>query len=559
MNSAVRQRCAFLVSLAVLGTATLAACDGTPPWAPDRTSEAADTWDDPAARPSLRPFYGQQLHWKKCGSLQCATLHVPMDYRHPRNGKRFALPVVRHRAERKAQRIGSLVYNPGGPGASGVDDLKSGNIESFGARVRARFDVVTFDPRGVGGSQPAVNCDPVPVKAAAATRPTGVIRAVGPTAGPDSDGGDGDGELFPRTKAQRRAALDDARSETVGCTARSGTILRHVGTPDAARDVDVLRAALGERKLNFLGWSYGTSLGTTYGELFPRRVRTMVLDGAVDPANNWYRRAIGQGAAFQKSVEDYAQQCAKVVGADCPGSTPDEIRTLVDDLYATAADEPLPVADRDERLGVTELYSAITDAMYAPETQWQDLSAGLWDAADGDGTKLAELAQGEVGPAAASAGSGRAALRPGPRTGARAKDNSDAAMMAVNCLDIPHPRDPKAYWDALGPAYEKAGVYGTSSIVDELGCRNWPAGNTKPHPVRPVASGLPPALVVGTTGDPATPYGEARSLARQLPGGMLLTYEGLGHTAYGRSNSCVTRSVDAYLIDRTRIAPGTTC
>ena len=121
----------------------------------------------------------------------------------------------------------------------------------------------------------------------------------------------------------------------------------------------------------------------------------MVLDGAVDPANNWYRRAIGQGAAFQKSVEDYAQQCAKVVGADCPGSTPDEIRTLVDDLYATAADEPLPVADRDERLGVTELYSAITDAMYAPETQWQDLSAGLWDAADGDGTKLAELAQGE--------------------------------------------------------------------------------------------------------------------------------------------------------------------
>ncbi|MGW0536404.1 alpha/beta hydrolase [Streptomyces sp. NPDC003032] len=484
---------------------------------------------DPAARADLKRFYGQRLTWHRCGDgLRCARLTVPRDYAHPENGKTFVLPVAKAATAAPGERIGSLVYNPGGPGASGVSDLTSDSGEVFSAGVRARFDIVSFDPRGVGGSRPAVKC----------------------AEADDEDGSDGAPDpISPETRDQRHRALAVAHAGALACVKGSGGILRQVGTEDAARDMDVLRAALGDRKLTFMGWSYGTSLGTSYAEQFPHRVRALALDGAIDPSLTWSERAVSQGAGFRGAVEDYAEHCADIAGDSCPGVTPEEISELIDELYEKAAREPLPVTDGTAyEVDARTLLDVVTAAMYSPEDDWEPLSDALREAADGDATRIAELAEGpSTGTTTSTATSSRTSA-----------DNEDEALLAVSCLDTPHPRGARPYWDALATADKAAGVYGTSSVVDELTCKDWPAGTQHPHRVR-AGDGVPPVLVVGTTGDPATPYEEAESLADQFPGGMLLTYEGVGHTAYGRGNGCVTDAVDDYLIDLKRIRPDTTC
>ncbi|GAA3117649.1 alpha/beta hydrolase [Streptomyces rectiviolaceus] len=511
MNRAVRRRPLLLaLALAVLGATSLVGCT------------AAERSDE------LKAFYGQKLKWKDCGDLKCARLTVPRDYAHPENGKTFVLPVAKAATPHPDRRIGSLVYNPGGPGAGGVDDLKSDGGESFGTKVRARFDIVSFDPRGVGGSKPAVKCA-------------------------DEDAEGEVQPLRPRTADDRARALAGARATAAACVKGSGGILRQVGTEDAARDMDVLRAALGDVELTYLGWSYGTSLGTSYAELFPHRVRALALDGAVDPSLGWSERAVSQAVGFRRAVDDYAEHCADVAGDSCPGRTPEEISGLIDGLYEQAAREPLPV-DGDEygdEYGVDArtLLDVVTTAMYTPEDEWEGLSEALSDAARGDGTKLADLASADE-PTTESSRRARG-------TDNGNTDNSDTAILAVSCLDTPHPRGDAPYWKALDRADKAAGVYGTTSVTDELTCEDWPAGTQRPHKVR--ADGVPPVLVIGTTGDPATPYEEAESLADQFPGGMLLTYEGLGHTAYGRSNACVTDAVDAYLTDLKPVRPGATC
>ncbi|MEU1156964.1 alpha/beta hydrolase, partial [Streptomyces sp. NPDC005918] len=334
------------------------------------------------------------------------------------------------------------------------------------------------------------------------------------------------------------------------CVRGSRAVLPHVGTADAARDLDVLRAALGDRKLTYLGWSYGTSLGTSYAEQFPHRVRALALDGAMDPALDWRQRALSQGTGFRRAVDDYAEYCADIAGDSCPGSSPEEMSELLDGLYERAARAPLPVTD-DElyEVDARTLLDVVTGAMYSPEDDWEELSRALAAADDGDGTRLARMAESDA-PATES----RRARRP-----RAAAENDDGAIVAVSCLDVPHPRTAAPYWKALDAAEKAAGSYGTTSVVDELTCKDWPVGSGAGHPHRVRADGVPPVLVVGTTGDPATPYEEAESLAGQFPGGMLLTYDDIGHTAYGRGGPCVSDAVDAYLIDGKRIRPGATC
>ncbi|WP_020385911.1 alpha/beta hydrolase [Kribbella catacumbae] len=543
MNHAVRKH-ALAIVLAVLGATTLAAC--TTPAASRSGSgrpKAGAGPADPATRPELRPFYQQKLKWKACGEIQCAELTVPMDYTHPANGKTFVLPVARAVTAKPAERIGSIIANPGGPGSSGATSLlEDGMTDSFGAKARARFDIVSFDPRGVGGSSPALTCGGSEEAADETTEPAPEERAQQTREAVDP--------FFPKTDGERADVLEAAKQEADACAKHSAGILRHVGTEDVARDMDVLRAALGEPQVTYLGWSYGTSLGTSYAEQFPRRVRAMVLDGAVDSSLDWSKRAVSQGVGFQRAVEDYATHCADVAGDSCPGSTPEEIRTLMDRLFEKTAREPLPVTGEEFGLDANALLGAVVMSMYAPETQWQDLSEALAAADRGDATKLATLAESEEpvpdGPSDAG--------EPGTEV---PSDNSDAALQAVNCFDNPHPRDPQAYWQALAPAQKAAGRYGTSNVTTALICKDWPRTAQKPHRVS--ATGVAPVLVVGTTGDAATPYEEAASLASQFPGGMLLTYEGLGHTAYGRSNACVTNHVDDYLIERKTVPSGATC
>ncbi|MGW6688560.1 alpha/beta hydrolase [Streptomyces sp. NPDC054961] len=536
MNHPVLKRGSLILALAALGATALAGCG---PASDDARPDAAGAVSgDPAGQRELQGFYRQKLSWTRCGELRCATLTVPMDYAHPEDGRTFTLPLAKAVAADPAGRIGSLVFNPGGPGESGVDQLKSGGLSSFSERARARFDIVGFDPRGVAGSKPAVDCG--------SSDPAAEDQ---PISGAD----DTSTSPYPKTDAERHAALTDAERQAAACKARSGAILPHVGTLDAARDLDVLRAALGDDKLTYLGWSYGTYLGTVYGELFPRRVRALVLDGAVDPSLDWSEAALQQAKGFRKSVDDYAGQCASVAGDTCPAGTPDGIRKVITDLYARVSKRPLRIKGTDDRLDQTMLNTAVSMSMYSPETQWQPLSEALRAAHQGDGTKLAEIADPGISAEDDSSDAGS-----GPGSDAdQAPGNSSDAIVAVNCLDQPHPRDPQPYWDLLDRASLEAGTFGTSTVLAELTCKDWPAGAQKPHRVR--AEGLPPALVVGTTGDPATPYEWSKNLAAQLPGGMLLTFRGQGHTAYGRGSACVTDAVDAYLLDLRPVPDGKTC
>ncbi|MEV7253851.1 alpha/beta hydrolase [Streptomyces cyaneofuscatus] len=549
MNRAVRRRPALTnTALALLGALSLTACTGGPAPATGKARAA-----DPASRPDLKPFYGQRLQWTDCATdgYECARLTVPLDYARPGNGRTLVLPVARAAATGPARRIGSLVYNPGGPGAGGASSLEEGMDESFGAAVRARFDIISFDPRGVGGSIPALTCEPAEAEPEAEE-----------TEETPEDSSDAVAPLYPRTEADRSAAASGARTAAEDCEEHSGPILRHVGTEDAARDLDVLRAALGERRLTYLGWSYGTSLGTSYAEQFPRRVRAMVLDGAIDPSLDWRQRVISQSAGFRRSVDDYAEQCAEIAGDSCPGASPQEIRALIERLYQRAEREPLPVAEDSTYaeyggMDATAVLDAVSMAMYTPEDQWEPLSEALREADQGDATKLGALddeEETEEGTEDPGTAEGQQEEDETPEPPA---DNGDAALTAVNCLDVPHPRSLRPYWDALAPADQAAGVYGTAGATAELTCRDWPSGGRRPHRVD--ADGVPPVLVVGTTGDPATPYEESVSLAEQFPQGMLLTYEGLGHTAYGRGDACVTAKVDAYLVKGERVRPGATC
>ncbi|MFF5973048.1 alpha/beta hydrolase [Streptomyces sp. NPDC012769] len=554
-----RPRAALVVALAVLGTTSLAAC--TAGAGPDggRPGPGAAATADPAQRAELRRFYGQKLAWRPCGELECASLTVPMDYSRPGDGRTFVLPVARAATATAGRRLGALVYNPGGPGERGVQALRDGLAEDLGRGVRERFDIVAFDPRGVGESRPALTCR---------TKGKGEGKEGADEESPDTAAA----PLYPRTAAERAAALADARATAEACVEASGPLLPHVGTDDAARDLDVLRAALGERKLTYVGWSYGTSLGTSYAEQFPRRVRAMVLDGAIDPSLDWRQRTLSQSTGFRKAVDDYADSCADTVGEGCPGATSEEIRALIDRLVRRAQREPLPVDGSEEGLDAAGVVSALALSMYTPEAQWEALSEALRAADGGDGTALAALAtdaeeeteeeteESEEGGGTGEADASEEPARPdGPGEPAEAdvpEDNSEAALIAINCLDVPHPRDERAYWDALAPAHRAAGAYGTTGVTGELVCKDWPAGRQRPHRVN--ADGVPPVLVVGTSGDPSTPYGEAVSLARQFPGGMLLSFDAAGHTGYGR-DACVDRKVEDYLVALTKIRPGTTC
>ncbi|MFF0333315.1 alpha/beta hydrolase [Streptomyces fimicarius] len=564
MNHPVR-RPALVTALALACAVALTSCTAGPAAGPGRAATAPAS-ADPASRPDLKPFYGQRLRWTDCETegYVCARLTVPRDYDDPGNGRTFVLPVARAAAGKPERRIGSLVFNPGGPGAAGVASLEEGMDASFGRAARDRFDIVAFDPRGVGASVPALTCTAADDEEDGAEEPEAEENATEPAAS------EGVVPLHPRTDEERTAADAGARAAAKDCEQHSGGLLRHVGTQDAARDLDVLRAALGERELTYLGWSYGTSLGTAYAELFPRRVRAMVLDGAIDPSLDWSQRVLSQSAGFRRSVDDYADHCAEVAGDSCPADSPDAIRALIERLYTRAGREPLPVSEDSSYaeyggMDATAVLDAVSMAMYTPEDQWEPLSRALAAADAGDATGLGALDEEEPAEEE-SAEEEPAEEEPAPEDSGEGSpgdedvtpvDNEGAALTAVNCLDVPHPRDLDAYWDVLPRAEKAAGVYGTAGVTAELTCRGWPSGGRTPHRVD--ADGVPPVLVVGTTGDPSTPYAEAVSLAEQFPGGMLLTYEGMGHTAYGRGDACVTEQVDAYLVGLKPVRPGATC
>ncbi|MEU7898766.1 alpha/beta hydrolase [Nonomuraea sp. NPDC049152] len=455
----------------------------------------------PADAGALRPFYEQRIGWKKCdGGLECGRLQVPLDYADPA-GETITLAVIRKRTADQRRRIGSLLLNPGGPGASGVEFARVSD-EVLTARLRARYDVVGFDPRGVGRSA-AINC--------ASSGASPYVRGVG----------------NPRARVRATAGdyADGLKQFGARCQAGSGKLLAHVSTVEAARDMDVLRGVLGDAKLHYLGFSYGTYLGAVYAEWFPGRVGRLVLDAAVDPRGWPTGGFVTQSRGFEVGLDSFLADCAK--RPDCPlGTDPKAARRRLAELLERMDHRPLP-GDGAATVDKETAVAIISGALYSKHA-WPSLRTAFQQAAEGKGAGLLKIAGTPGGP----------------------DDNFAAAMAAIVCLDGPPAMTSAEQVEARLPAIRKeAPIFGERAAWGELTCAYWPVKPVgRPHAIR--AEGAAPILVVGALRDPATPYAWSRGLAGQLSSGVLLTYDGDGHGAYDkRGSACVNDAVDTYLID----------
>lgn len=433
------------------------------------------------------------LAWTPCdGAIECATLQVPLSYRDP-GDRVLHLALRRHRADDAPRRIGSLVVNPGGPGEAGTQLLRR-DLGVLTSTLRARFDVVEMDPRGVGASL-AVRC---PAPATAATDPV---------------------PIDPAAEARLGESI---RAYVAACVRTTGiALLRHVGTEEAARDLEQLRIALGDDRLTFLGLSYGSLLGATYADRFPTRVRAMVLDGAIDPARPLTQLSADQARGLQDQLDGFLAWCDRGCAWRTGGRSAAAFDALAQRLRAAA----LPSGPA--QAGVAELYRAALSRMSSP-SRWPSFAAALAAAERADGAPLLDLARAYVG------------VTPGSTI------NADASI-AINCADHPVARGVDGTRAAADAAAASAPQFGPYLAWGALVCALWPAPATRrPHPVH--ATGAPPIVVVGTTHDPDTPYGWAVALARQLDRGVLLTRAGTGHVAY-LANSCVRARLDRYVVD----------
>ena len=454
---------------------------------------------------ALAPYYAQKLDWKKCGSLECADLRVPLDHAAPDPSKDLTIKVARVKARDQSKRLGSLLVNPGGPGASGIDYVRGGAETIGGPEVRRYYDLVGFDPRGVASSDPIDCLDDKALDRFLAADPT------------------------PDDAAEEQALMTQAKAMADGCQKDNPELVKHLSTADAARDMDILRAAVGDTQLNYLGKSYGTFLGSTYADLFPQRVGRVVLDGVVPPDLTSAELGEGQARGFQIATQAYVEDC---VTEDCPlGSTPEAALKGLDDFFREVDQRPLPTGDPSAPL-LTEGWArlGVVVALY-DQGAWGILTDALKEAKAGNGQSLMQLADAYADR----------------RPGGGYDGNLMESIFAVNCLDRPDSPDLSAYEKYAKDFSVKAPTWGANLAWGALPCGVWPVKSAVgPHKVS--APGSDPIVVVGTTRDPATIYEWSERLRDQLDNAVLVSYDGDGHTAYGRSNTCVDSAIDAYYV-----------
>jgi pimeloyl-ACP methyl ester carboxylesterase len=511
---------AFLAAAALLAGCSLGPGVPRPEGGPASTlpvpTSSVAKGAEPASDPAFARFYAQRPAWAGCGEgLQCTKVTVPVDWQHP-DGATLGLAVVRRPAQDAGARVGSLLVNPGGPGVSGVAHVRESAEPATSPELRAAFDLVGFDPRGVAGSEP--------------------VECLSDAELDDFLALDADVEDPGGLERLRRLAADFA----AGCAADAGALLAHVDTVSAARDMDVLRAAVGDERLSYLGGSYGTLLGATYADLFPQRVGRMVLDGAIDPSLSRADFIVGQAAGVERALRAYVEDCLARRGCPLRGDVDDalaQVRSVID-----AADaRPLRTDDPDRPLTAPLAFVGVVAPLYS-ETTWPVLDDALTGGLAGDGTAL--LAVADLYAQRDRDGSYRGNLL--------------EVLNAVDCLDYPVEDSPEAMAATRARLVDAAPTVGDLFAYGEVLCGQWPVPPARrPAPLR--AAGAPPVLVVGTTGDPATPYPWAQALADQLDAARLLTYDGEGHTAYRRGSRCVDAAVDAYLLEGVLPGEGATC
>ena len=517
----------FVALAALLACGGLTACQGeTDIKASPATASASATV--PAG---LESFYSQKVSWHACAKkgmaeatsgqdtgFTCAKVKVPLDYDNP-GGQTIEIAVQKRAAG--GDSIGSLFVNPGGPGGSGIDLVDEAG-SYFSKKLTSSYDVVGFDPRGVGAST-AVDC--------LTDAELDAERA---------------GANDPATPS---ASATEERAQKMGeaCTSKTSTpgLLDHIDTVSVARDLDILRAVDGQQALTYLGYSYGTYLGATYAELFPANTGRLVLDGAVDPSLNAEELALGQAKGFEASLRAYVESCqSSKLGCPLSGDVDSGVSQVREFLESTKT-APVPTSDSKRPLTYDLAVYGVLGSMYQTQA-WPSLTLGLSQAmgkeGKPDGSALLKLAD----------------LVSSRESDGTYSNNGAEALMAVNCLDYPVQGD-NASWEKNAKAIkETSPTFGSQLLYPDAYCQGW--GHTSSRKREKItASGAAPILVVGTTGDPATPYAWAQALAEQLESGQLMTWEGDGHTAYGRSNDCVKKAVDTYLLNGTMPDKGLTC
>jgi pimeloyl-ACP methyl ester carboxylesterase len=482
--------CAAVAVVSLAGS--VAACsgsDGDPLAAPSSSSTATT---EPTTTTTLLPLpVPDPIAWRSCGGgFQCGTVTVPVDYADPA-GPSVQVAAIRRPAGDPAQRVGTLVVNPGGPGASGIRRVRRGF--QIHPEIAQRFEIVGFDPRGIGESTP-IACG----------------RSVR---------GFRDQDLAPSAPDGQAALEAAARAVADECAATEGPRLAHLGTLDVARDLEVLRMAMGEPQISFVGLSYGTLLGLLWAEMYPSSVRAMVLDGVVRPDEGGTETSPEQLRGLDGAFEAMAAACAQ--DPTCPVTADGGLEAAYDRLAAQL------VGQR----GITRLRYAVFMATYGSE-HWPKLWQAVHDALRGDRSGIESLAAQYEGLVAY------------------------VPFLLISCLDTPHATDPAAWARDAAKAAKVSPRFGAALSNELLPCAFLPESSYRPHPIS--APGTPPILVVGSTGDVATPYEQAVAVAERLEHGALLTVDLQGHIAIDASD-CADEAIARYLVDGTVPAPGARC
>jgi pimeloyl-ACP methyl ester carboxylesterase len=452
--------------------------------------------------PTDTPSGDQSINWMPCSddandTLLCATLEVPFDYENPDTGE-FTLSLVKHPATQSSKRIGSMLVNPGGPGFGGTAIAENASAY-LGSRLLEVFDVVGWDPRGTGDSTPAVDC----------IDEYDEYFAIDPT---------------PANEREKQRLIDASMRFADECEEKNTEILPYISTNNSARDMDQIRQALGEEKITYFGFSYGSELGATWATMFPTTVRAAVLDGATDPTADYVQSGLNQAEGFEKEFSKFLEQCAQEVL--CPFHNNGNTRQAFLDLMDSVDANPIPVSSDRAPVNQSVLQTAVAMAMYS-SSSWPQLEEALASAQQGDGEGILTLYDdyyqrgfdGNYG-------------------------NELEAFLAISCLDDPGPQT-VAEADSHTPTFQEVAPLLYPGFVGGYVCVFWPAQTDKRIDITGKDAG--PILVIGVTGDAATPLASTRKMAAALEDGRLIVVDANRHTGYGE-NACVTDAADNYLI-----------
>jgi pimeloyl-ACP methyl ester carboxylesterase len=471
----------------------LLTCCGVHPGVTATDAQHSDATFDPADDP---------FGWTPSGDnalVESGTFTVPMDYNDPSKGV-FDLNIARHLAMKPAERIGSLLVNPGGPGFPGTGYAIFAEA-IFGQPLLDHFDIVAWDPRGTGLSEPRIDCID------------------------DYDHFFATGDITPDDPAERQQQIDLAKEFADECVAKNGAFYPYVGTNNSARDIDAIRAALGEATISYLGFSYGSELGGTWATLFPATVRAAVFDGAVDPNVGAAEDALQQARGFEDSLTNFLATCS--ADGKCPFNNGGNAAGAFDDLMKALDASPIPSDEGRPPISLGVAISAVAEAMYS-ETSWPELASALEDAQHGKGAGLLALYDQYY-----------------VRLPNGTYENSLEAFQVIECIDSPD--RPTVEEEDTNAARVRAVAprYGARTIGD-YACTFFPPTTDPRIPITGIGAG--PILVMGTTGDPATPLDGTRRMAAALEQGRLVEVVGNQHTGYG-VNACSSAAVEGYLVD----------